>query len=447
MSVFGHMKPWHAAFQKKLRLLRGLLPKAELNLSFLKTVFVTLTLYGSILHAEPPELITLRQQYDKLTADRVETVYDAAQKTLNERYLHAVDRAIETTKAKGQLEDVLALEAEKNLIIDKKPLPEVDAETKPVITNLRKVYHEQLHTIISQRDTNHKAILNPYLERLKALEVTLTQASRVEEAKQVMIYRSGLGTDAATVVPQTAKDGSVTNSLGMKFIPVKGTTVHFCIHETRRQDYTAFAGEVSDVSSSWKDFNKEGIKAGHEDNHPVVHVSWDDAVKFCDWLSKKEGRKYRLPTDKEWSYAMGCGNSEKWTKSATPESLNSKVEVYPWGKKFPPKKGEKIGNVGDKSLAAKLPTTPFLADYDDTFLSTSPVMQFPANENGLYDMCGNVMEWVEDWWNEQKVDHVLRGSSWRSHDKKSLNSTLRSKFTPGIDYWGVYGFRIVLERP
>ena len=447
MSVLGHMKPWHSASHKNPRFSPGHLPNAELTPFFLKTVFVIWALFGTALHAEPPELVSLRQQYDKLTAERVETVYEAAQKTLNERYVQAVERAIEAMKAKGQLEDVLALEAEKNLIIDKKPVPEVDAETKPAIANLRKVYHEQLKTINGQRDTNHKAILTPYLERLKALEVTLTQASRVEAAKQVMIYRSGLGTDATSAVPQADKDGSVTNSLGMKLIPVKGTTVHFCIHETRRQDYAAFAAEVKGVSSTWKDFTKEGIKAGHEDDHPVVHVSWDDAVKFCEWLSKKEGRKYRLPTDKEWSYAMGCGNSEKWTKSATPESLHFKVEVYPWGKKFPPKKGEQIGNVGDKSLAAKIANTPYLTDYEDTFASTSPVMKFAPNENGLYDMCGNVMEWVEDWWNEQNVDHVLRGSSWRSNDEKGFNSTRRVKYDAGIEYWGLNGFRIVLERP
>ena len=271
--------------------------------------------------------------------------------------------------------------------------------------------------------------------------------NRVADAKEAMDYRTGLGEPGTSAAFDISSKDVITNSLGMKFIPVKGTTVHFCIHETRRQDYAAFAAEESPKNGDWKHWNKEGVPAGHEDDHPAVHISWEDAKNFCAWLSKKEGKSYRLPTDKEWSYAAGIGNSEKWTTKATPESLNRKVPGYFWGKKYPPKGDEPVGNFGDKKLATRLPNTEFIQGYDDGFESTSPVMSFKPNRAGLYDMEGNVMEWIEDWWNDQKVEHVLRGASWRSHKERDLMTTRREQFNGGIEYWGVNGFRIVLERP
>ncbi|GEP43097.1 formylglycine-generating enzyme family protein [Brevifollis gellanilyticus] len=419
-----------------------------LSATLTAVAFALLALSGASLKAEPPELLPLKQQYEKLTFERVQTAYDAGLKTLNDRYLEAIDRTMASSRSKGDLEAVLALGGEKSLVLDKKPLPEIDGDTKPAVATLRKVYHEQLKTLEQQRDTNLKTILTPYLERLKALETSLTKADRVDQAKEVMVYRSGLASADVAVVPQTINGGEVINSLGMKFIPVKGTTVHFCIHETRRQDYAAFAADVSDVNAAWKTFSVERTAAGHEDDHPVVHVSWEDAVRFCEWLSKKEGKKYRLPTDKEWSYAVGCGNSEKWTKSATPESLNNKVAEYPWGKKYLPASAVRFGNVGDRSYISKYPNNPFLETYDDGFVSTAPVMKFDPNENGLYDMCGNVWEWVADYWNESKAEHVLRGGGWTSSSSTSLMSSHRIKMgEEAVQYYRSYGFRVVLEGP
>ena len=116
-----------------------------------------------------------------------------------------------------------------------------------------------------------------------------------------MVVLVGCGTTKLT--PPKA----FTNTLGMKFVPVSGTEVAFCIWESRVKDYAAYAAANAGVDGSWK---KPGFK--QEDTHPVVKVSWNDAQAFCEWLTKKElaegkikaGQKYRLPTDAEWSVAV-----------------------------------------------------------------------------------------------------------------------------------------------
>lgn len=222
------------------------------------------------------------------------------------------------------------------------------------------------------------------------------------------------------------------NSLGMKFVPVPGTKVLFSIWDTRVQDYRAYAKANHGINADW---NYPDFKQGED--HPVVKVNWDDAKAFCEWLTKKErksgkltkNQEYRLPTDTEWSAAVGTGK-------------------YPWGDQWPPPKG-----AGNYEPSLKV----------DDFACTSPVGSFAANRYGLYDMGGNVWQWCEDWYRsdmngeappdkstEGKDDsagkkyHVVRGAGWGGYGQDRLASSFRS---PGNALYGrddFTGFRCVL---
>jgi formylglycine-generating enzyme required for sulfatase activity len=186
--------------------------------------------------------------------------------------------------------------------------------------------------------------------------------------------------------PQTAtKDAPFLNSLTMKFVPIEitggptsGKRVLFSIWQTRVRD---FAECARDGAAVWIPEVQRGS------NHPVEQVTWNEAEKFCAWLTTKDrsagkiGTKdfYRLPSDHEWSCAVGIGKLEKADDS--PMSKDGKIKVYPWGATWPPPKGYCSFN---PSLGT-----------DQNFI-TSDVGSFPANQNGLFDIIGNAFEWCED---------------------------------------------------
>jgi len=232
-----------------------------------------------------------------------------------------------------------------------------------------------------------------------------------------------------------------TNSLGMRFVSVEGASVLFSVWETRVRDYQVYAGAVSDVDVSWKnpDFAQMAT-------HPVVKVSWDDATRFCTWLTQKEREErklpiaahYRLPTDAEWSWAVGIGARER---NGTPQDKGKRLKMeYPWGTAWPPPKG--AGNY-DPSAGA------------DSFDFTSPVGSFAANAQGLFDLGGNVWEWCEDFLDGASHREpargatgraglrVLRGGSWNFSGPDHLLSSYRNGAAQGARSHGI-GFRIVL---
>lgn len=164
----------------------------------------------------------------------------------------------------------------------------------------------------------------------------------------------------------------------------------------------------------WNDPNFNNPK------HPVVSVSWFEAVQYCEWLSEVSGQRYRLPTEAEWERAARGGNEGK---------------LFPWGDE-PPQS---------------------LPDYNTRWLTgPEPVGRYAPNKYGLYDICENVHEWCSDWFDAEyyqtSAEHnpqgpaagkrkSSRGGSWRHHIKVARCHT-RSSIPPEFQY-ADYGFRVV----
>jgi sulfatase modifying factor 1 len=138
-----------------------------------------------------------------------------------------------------------------------------------------------------------------------------------------------------------------------------------------------------------------------EMDHPAVFVSWNDAAEFCKWLSKKEGKTYRLPTEAEWEYACRAGTKSRYSFGNDPQELvrhGNAADQY--RKLHCPGCNVMIPtfDADGKKTDKKIPF-PFLAG-NDGFVWTSPVGKFKPNAFGLYDMHGNGWEWCSDWFDE-----------------------------------------------
>ena len=188
------------------------------------------------------------------------------------------------------------------------------------------------------------------------------------------------------------------------------------IHHVTRGQFAAFAvAKNYRTRDAWR-----SALFPQDDNHPVVSVSWHDAVAFCEWLSGIEGKKFRLPTEAEWELAC----------------RNSTADTRPY-------------NTGDAISMEQ-------ANYDLlAHKGTTPVGSFPSNARGLFDMHGNAWQWCADWYERDLADatdpqgpvngahRVLRGGSWCS-DAKSCRSVNRYHFNPTFrhDY---FGFRVAMD--
>lgn len=254
------------------------------------------------------------------------------------------------------------------------------------------------------------------------VEVKAPPVKPVQEAKAI---------PAVKTPPSDAKQWK--NSLGMDFVVVKGVPGLVCVHETRVQDYRDF---VKETELSWAPV------AGQGDDHPAVNVSWSQARDFCAWLTAKErkagtlgpAQSYRLPTDAEWSAAVGLDKE----KGATPaeRGKNAPKDQAPWGeaKDAPPPKG--VGNYGPGAGS-------------DPFPGTAPVKSFKPNAAGLYDLGGNAWEWCEDSFSTSTGVYVLRGGSWKTEVIKGQRPTVFMMLSgmrfPGAIATDDTGFRIVLD--
>lgn len=296
-----------------------------------------------------------------------------------------------------------------------------------------------------------------YIEFISIMKRILEKEKDVNEAKKI------LGNAIYYLPDYASNDHPFTNSLGMVFVPIPGTKVLFCIWETRVLDYKRFflrTGYEYDKGShpmlltdvGWNRFSNSsygwynpGFKQNN--NHPVVCVSWQDANEFCKWLTKTEqeyglinsNQFYRLPTDREWSIAVGLQE----TIEGSPRDKEKKIKGhFPWGENGTP---INAGNyAGTEQLGYNWPKNWQTLNGRDGFPRTAPVGSFPANQFGLYDLGGNVWEWCDDWYDNSYKYRVLRGASWSESETDELLSSNRKFKEPGDRYDNI-GFRCVLE--
>jgi len=165
-----------------------------------------------------------------------------------------------------------------------------------------------------------------------------------------------------------------------------------------------------------------GNKRVNEEDEPVIHVSRNDAIAYCNWLNKQTGKAYRLPTEAEWEYACKGGpHHENYDYSGSNDM--DKVGWYAWNSDF----------------------------------KTHPVGKKAPNKLGVYDMSGNVWEWCADWYapytaaeqtNPKGPDTgsvaVMRGGAWRYYVIRTRCTTRRS-MAPDFNGSGP-GFRLALSK-
>ncbi|MBE0536505.1 MAG: SUMF1/EgtB/PvdO family nonheme iron enzyme [Phycisphaerae bacterium] len=239
--------------------------------------------------------------------------------------------------------------------------------------------------------------------------------------------------------PAEIAGGSMTNSIGMKLVRVEPGTFLMGQQEggdfderpvhrvTLSRGFWMGVTEVTNAQYEQFDPAHKAMRGIHgistEDDEPVVHVCWHDAVRFCKWLSKREGRPCRLPTEAEWEYACRAGTE-------TPYSTGTQLPAA-WRR-------------NQKQL------------WDPAPIKLT-VSQSPANAWGLHDMHGNVEEWCSDWYGPYEPGDqtdpagcangdfkVTRGGSY-STTLEYLRSANRMGTLPDDKHW-LIGFRIVVAE-
>ena len=257
--------------------------------------------------------------------------------------------------------------------------------------------------------------------------INLSPVALADEKRKFPNYKNTLELDMFLIPTGLFRMGSGTADAQANELPATPVTLT-CFYMARFP-ITNAAYEKFDPTHR----AKRGAWAN--DNHPVIHVSAAEAEAFCKWLSQREGRKYRLPTEAEWEYAARGGE----------------VRIFPWGDR---NIAGHLANLADsRTQFAWRDTT-----VDDGFAETSPVGTYPrgASPFGIEDMAGNVFEWTLDAFEpykgreltnprvlKQTLKRVYRGGSWKSRIS-SLRCCARNSNLPSYQSNDV-GFRIVCE--
>jgi formylglycine-generating enzyme required for sulfatase activity len=261
------------------------------------------------------------------------------------------------------------------------------------------------------------------------VETTLVELNAVTGSGFPRVVETSLGQQLTIVLPGEFTMGSSRREQGRRSNEVLravsiSEAFYLGVHEVTNAEFRAFR--------ETHDSGRFGNESLNEDDQPVVRVTWDETAQYLNWLSIRDGFQpvyeetngvwvavrplrngYRLPTEAEWAWAARFADRDD-------------TATFPWGDIMPPP--DRSGNFADVSASSILPT--HLVTYNDGFQVSSPPGSFLANPVGVFDLGGNVSEWVLDYWEvgspqtdtvtvdrlgpEQGRFHVIRGSNWRS---------------------------------
>jgi len=229
--------------------------------------------------------------------------------------------------------------------------------------------------------------------------------------------------------PGAPPSRTMTNSLGMQFLPLgetaSGAIIYLSRWETRIGDWQAFG---ADTGSPYDP------PQGTSKLHPVSRVTLSKMVAFCEWLTAREasagnippGAKYRLPTVNEWRMAAGLA----------PDTAGP---FYPWGSASDPASVPAVANFSGRESAIGNTALP-----DDNFTKTAPVGSFPAfSSGGFQDLAGNVGEVCTI----PGLRPMICGGDWQDMDFERMNLASPREYNPVDDVSETVGFRCALEIP
>ena len=285
-------------------------------------------------------------------------------------------------------------------------------------------------------------------------EATLVALDTATGAGYPQTVQTSLGQELRLVLPGEFTMGSSRREQGRRsneaLRAVRLTEGFYLgVKEVSNAEFRQFDSEHDSGS-----FSGESLDG---DDQPVVRVTWEQVAQFMNWLSIKDGLQpvyeeadgtwlpvrplrsgYRLPTEAEWAWAARFASREE-------------PRIFAWGTELPPP--DRVGNYADISARQLLPTT--LVTYNDGFSVSAPSGSFPANPLGIFDLGGNVSEWVQDYYEVGRTEteavvedplgpvdgrfRVVRGPSWRGATVTDLRMASRN-FSADGDEWT--GFRI-----
>lgn len=303
--------------------------------------------------------------------------------------------------------------------------------------------------------TRRSVTPRPGLEQL--VEVTLLTPEAARKARLTPTITTALGQTLVLMNPRDSTRNEFSMGASRRD---PGRRANEVLHPVRLE--RAFYFQTQEVTNAqFRLFQAEHNSGQIEGNslnreqQPVAQVSWQQAASFCNWLSRREGLSpfyledrgiivghkpgalgYRLPTEAEWAWVARVKGEE--------------LARFTWGEEFPPREVKE--NVADNSSAYV--TGRILNGYDDGYVVSAPVGSFEANHRGIFDLGGNVSEWVHDVYTipassgvvatdplgaQRGDNYTIRGASWALGRLPELRLTYRDYGQAGRDD---VGFRI-----